>query len=144
MPQLKKRFFGKKDMFILFADYIYMDIRPDGYDTEETICPLGVNEHFIYFPYNNTMLEINILNGHYNKFPCSDVKAAMLEAAEENKQILNGYKTHSGLDANTTMIEFLGSWLRYAKAASANDAFVKNDASYLPTGKRRIINNEIY
>ena len=121
-----------------------MDIRPDGYDTGETICPLGVNEHFIYFPYNNTMLEINILNGHYNKFPCSDVKAAMLEAAEENKQILNGYKTHSGLDANTTMIEFLGSWLRYAKAASANDTFVKNDASYLPTGKRRIINNEIY
>lgn len=128
MPQLTKRFFGKKDMFILFADYTYMDTRPDGYDITETICPIGINEHFLYFPYNNIMLEINIFNGHCNKFPCSDVKAAMLEAAEENKQILNGYKTHSGLDANTVMAEFLGNWLRYAKAASTNDAYAKNHA----------------
>lgn len=128
MPQLRKRFFGEKDMFILFADYAYIDIRPDGYDTRETICPLGVNERFVYFPYNNIMLEINIHTGYYNKFPCSDVKAAMLEAAEENKQILNGYKTHSGLDANTAMTKFLGNWLRYAKAVSDNDAYIKNNA----------------
>ena len=84
MPQLTKRFFGKKDMFILFADYSIANapMRPDGYDDTENICPIGINEHFFYFPYQNKMLEINMLNGKYNAFPCSDVKQAMFNAAK--------------------------------------------------------------
>ena len=50
MPQLTKRFFGKKDMFILFADYSIANapMRPDGYDDTENICPIGINISFTF------------------------------------------------------------------------------------------------
>ncbi|MFG6329927.1 MAG: hypothetical protein K1W06_10755 [Lachnospiraceae bacterium] len=131
MPQLTKRFFGKKDMFILFADYSIANapMRPDGYDDTENICPIGINEHFFYFPYQNKMLEINMLNGNYNAFPCSDVKQAMFNAAKENQQILEGYTTASGLNANDAMTEFLGNYLLYVFANSSGDAYGRNDAT---------------